>query len=534
MSRYTTSHTLVLLLWLAPAFLAAQETAPTPPPDDASATDSAAPAAPSTEDTAALPESTDADSGEVNPSGSEAFDAATPPSNAEEEALFGDPPANEPSNETPPLESDLPLGEAEAFGGGDPTRNTQRQLEADLVEADERLQFGGMMYLRADWAINDSNDLADQRISMPGLVELYADTRPSDRLRGFVRTRLNWDPTVTEGETDFLGNSRDNVSVQLDELWLKLDIERAVYVTLGQQHVRWGVSHLWNPIDVLNRSRREPLQPFDTRTGVPLLKLHMPIESLGWNFYVIGMLDEVSSLERAGVAGRAEFVFSTVELGVTSAWRDGIDPKLGLDISAGLWDVDVTSELGLTFDGGRPKIQVTGGLRYGIRYSDEDALYIGAEYFYNEYGEDTTAEALYAAVGASTAEEYVAAVATAVAAGDDVPSPQFFYNGRHYAAFYLALPGPGEWDDTSFLLSTIGNLSDQSFVTRFDFTLRAMTYLSLQLYVQGHYGNQGELRVGPEAVPDDLKSILESLSPDRDFPDNVQILETGLSLRLDL
>lgn len=390
-------------------------------------------------------------------------------------------------------------------------------LEKKLLDlGTDRLQLGGLLYLRFNWNFTNGKDLADHPISMPNLVDLYFDGRPNDRIRGFVRGRLLWNPTIDKADPLVAISGQSDVEVRLDELWLKFDIARFVYITIGQQKVRWGATHFWNPVDVVNRSQREPLSFFDDRSGVPLVKLHIPVESLGWNFYVLGMLDRVTSLDKGGVAGRAEFVFSTIELGLTGAYRDSIDPRVGLDLSAGIWNFDLTAELGLAFDGrfeDNVAVQLAVGLQYTFSVFDDDMFIIGAEVFFNKEGQDQINP-------------------LDLFSGDT----QFFYAGKHYASLFAALPAPGRLDDWTFSLSTIGNLSDRSFVARLDLSVKVMTYLTVQGFVAAHFGKQGELRLGDQAFPEEVRDIARALySPDdptRPIPS--QQLDLGLWLRVDI
>ena len=70
-----------------------------------------------------------------------------------------------------------------------------------------------------------------------------------------------------------------------------------------------------------------------------------------------------------------------------------------------------------------------------------------------------------------------------------------FDKGR-YAAGYLFLLGPGSWNDTSFILSTIANLSDQSLVTRLDVRSQLRTWISVDAAVSYYAGDQGEFHYG--------------------------------------
>jgi hypothetical protein len=407
----------------------------------------------------------------------------------------------------------------------------------------DQLQIGGLMYLRFNLGLTDSDAIADHPLSLPNLVDIYLDARPNDRLRALVRGRLNWNPAIDEdnplaglpGGGDLCGladpassdplaqalaeicGDASQTSMELNELWLKLDIARQLWVTVGLQRVLWGTTRLWNPVDVVNQSQRPVLSPFDPRGGVPMVKLHLPVESLGWNFYLAGLLDRVTSLDQGGVVGRGEFVFSTMELGLVGAYREASDPTVGLDWSAGIWDFDLTGELALRFDerfDDEVAVQSTVGLQYSMAVFDDDFFLVGGEYFYNQLGQDRVD-------------------LLALFSGE----AQFFYAGRHYGALYATLPGPAQLDDWTFTFSGVGNLSDKSFILRFDLAVKVLTYLTVQAFVVGHLGEQGELRLGDELWPAGVPRQL----PDPNNPGQflslsmpTQVVDLGLWLSLDL
>jgi len=385
---------------------------------------------------------------------------------------------------------------------------------------EDRLEIGGMLYMRFDASFTDSLNVEDHGIAAPTLLDLYLDARPNDRLRAFARGRLRWDPTVITGATDWTGSPQESVETMLDELWLKFDLGRTVFVTLGQAHVRWGATRIWNPVDVINTQRKEPLTPFDERTGIPLLKLHLPIESLGWNFMALALLDEVDTFDDIGAALRAEFVFSTVELGVTGAFRKTRDPRAGLDLSAGVGDIDVGGEFGVRFGEDRAHWQASASLEYATPILDDDSLIIGAEYFHQPDGYDSLEEAALAPLEGLEEGE--------LPGPDDIPQP--FYTAKHYAALFFLLPSPGNWDYTSFALSSIGNLSDNSFLTRLDVSTRALTWLTVQTYIQGHHGSIGELRPGRRAFGE-VADLIELQGVDLS---RIPVVEFGVYLQMAL
>jgi hypothetical protein len=99
----------------------------------------------------------------------------------------------------------------------------------------------------------------------------------------------------------------------------------------------------------------------------------------------------------------------------------------------------------------------------------------------------------------------------------------FFYLGRHYAAVYISFPAPFSLDLHSFTLSTLGNLSDRSFITRLDYALTLLTHLRFEAFVSGRYGNHtGEFRFGLDSL--DLGGVKISRAP--------AIIDLGVALRL--
>jgi hypothetical protein len=316
-----------------------------------------------------------------------------------------------------------------------------------------------------------------------------------------------------------------------------------VFVTAGKQHVRWGTGHFWSPSDVLHLRYRNPLDVFDARTGTTMIKLHVPIESKGWNFYAYGITESPTatvSLSQIGGAARAEFVLDTAELGFGALVRSHDDPKITADLSIGVGDFDVYGEVALknasdidrvSYNAGaditgiptdapnyvqqvadavypvyrdhgyRP--QAVGGLTYSQKYHDNDTFTVGAEYFYN-------------GLGYANPDAYLGLV---LPHGTDLVEPApFFYLGRHYGSLYVTFPAPFSLDLHTFTLSTLANLSDQSFITRLDYALVLLTHLRFEAFTSVRYGNpEGEFRFG-------TKSVVYSRDP--------AIFDLGIALRL--
>lgn len=475
--------------------------------------------------------------------------------------------------------------EEELFGGPERSPTPSPPVEPSAPAREDALKVGGQLYLRATAIASEDQAPGDWRLASPNLLDVYLDARPNDRVRAFALGRVFYDPTFVPaiptgalptggalagaGLVQPGGATTANPAGVLDQLWIKFDVAHRAFVTAGRQHAKWGVGRFWNPTDYLHPVKRDPLAVFDQRTGTTMVKLDVPWERRGWNFYAVTVLEDVagevprradgtadsSRAGRIGVGGRAELVVGGVELGADALVQGRHRPRFGLDVSTGLWDLDVYGEAALrtTLDtprwraipGTDPALpiweryerhdpvgftpQITAGATYAVKYSDEDSVSLGAEYFFDDGGYDGPRiyPVLLAAAATASTPTFDGAFAGTTApirnpfAGQANPFTPF-YLGRHYGAVFASLPRPGSWNDTTFTLTVLGNLSDQSFVARLDHSVLVLTYLRVETYVAGHFGNpHGEFRLGL-----DLPSLGIRFPP--------QVLDAGVALRVSL
>jgi hypothetical protein len=423
---------------------------------------------------------------------------------------------------------------------------------SDYQAPENPLQIGGQLYLRAQSTANQGDAPNAWRLSAPSLVDAYFDARPNPRVRAFILGRMSYNaaaapaaganttnsglPTGSMGAfsggspTGFttFNASRGPNSV-LDQMWIRFDIAQRVFVTAGKQHVRWGTGRFWQPTDYLHQLRRNPLDVFDARQGTSMLKLHLPWEERAWNFYAFGVFEDANNatdtLQRVAGAARAEIVIAGAEIGLDALVKRGQKPRFGIDFSTGIWDFDVYADVGIRSgqdfrtvvevtpatqptcltDVNDPnsaiatdplsshyelqplsgvKTQAVGGINWSRKYNDNDVFTIGAEYFYNQPG--IADPRLYPGLLFNTSQTSML---------------NFFYIGRHYASLFASFPAPYSWNYTTFTLSTLGNLSDKSFISRLDYSVTLLTHLTLEAFVGVHYGNRsGEFR-GGFAIP---------------------------------
>ncbi len=441
-----------------------------------------------------------------------------------DEAMFGEEAAAD-EEEKPAKSSDNPLDEPVRSAGA---------IRDLLQDADDPLTIGGTLSLRFQYTWADEFTDDEHILNSPNVVYLFLDARPSERLRAFVRGRLGYDPTLQDG-LSATGLPADALTVTLDQLWLKADIARVVYITIGRQPIRWGSNRFWNPTDVLNQQRRDPLAFYDERVGPTLLKLHFPVESLGWNFYALAGMDDVKHPDQIIGALRGEFLVGPIEASLSASYGKERPLRLGVDLSAGIWLLDLRMEASFAYDDERPRYlgqfdlatfditkdktpteqdlsdrwraQLAAGAEIQIMYTDQDYMLIGVEYFSNPHGYDD-------------ADLYDWLLVQS-AGGESAFTP--FYLGQHYLAAYIMFPSPGTWDDTNIALSGLGNLSDLTGLIRLNWQVRVLTYLDLAFFAAARLGDRGEFHYGVTVpagipgVPDDYKDGFSIYAPRLEF-----------------
>ena len=376
----------------------------------------------------------------------------------------------------------------------------------DLSVEQIRLVMGGRAYLAIQYRALQDILWTQQALTSPSLLDLFWDARPTDRVRAFVSGRLDFDFSVADLQNLPTLFPRQQTRLRLDQIWLKFDLDRSVFLTFGKQRIRWGSGRVWNPTDFLNAQILNPLDVFDRRLGVTLAKIHVPIESNGSNLYFILTLDSANLLARAGYAARIELLLFNTEVAGSVALQPERPLRFGLDVSSGIGAFDLHSELAFRFgdqrpfftstenpdeiDGGewvqarRPDVWYTQaliGAETSWVYAEDAFATFGIEYFWNQLGYPSPA--LYGLLFSSGAF-------------------QPLYLGEHYLSGYVVLPSPGPFDNLNLVVTTLTNLSDGSWLSRGDAALRLLRVITLNTWLVLHYGRLGEFRL-PIEIPAD-------------------------------
>ncbi len=432
---------------------------------------------------------------------------------------------------------------------------------SDYVAPENPLQIGGQLYLRAQSTASAHQNPDQWSLTAPSLLDLYLDARPNPRVRGFVLGRMAFNPTrpnqTTTIDTSAMGSGAlpgsgfstfstgRGPTTLLDQMWIRFDILSKVFLTAGKQHVRFGTGRFWQPTDYLHPVKRNPLDVFDARGGETMIKLNIPWEDQGWNFYAFGIVEDpnndTQTLGKVAGAARVEAVLAGIELGADIFAHKGDCPRYGLDFSTGIWDFDVYGDVGIRPGGDffhyDPTLnavgvytgyetQAVGGINYSRKYNDNDAWTAGFEYFYNHPGY-TGGSATYDKAAAYSAQNFTQFPAP-YTNNPFAPFP-FFYLGRQYAALFASFPAPYSWNYTTFTFSTLGNLSDKSFISRIDYSVTVLTHLSVEAFAGVHYGNVGgEFRF---QLPSSFSGLLGS-APGASTLSTYPIVDLGAALRI--
>ncbi len=346
-------------------------------------------------------------------------------------------------------------------------------FEEDTIE-DNGLDIGGSISSEFDYNILKAS-FSDFTLYNPNTAMIYLDRRLKNLVRGFIRGKMIFDPTLTE--SDFSYSS--GLKLSLEELWIKFNIANTLFFTLGKQKIRWGASAFWNPTDTLNTIRRDPFETEDDREGVTILKTHIPLGTA--NLYAIGLFNDAHNVDEIGYAGRIEVPISTFEFSLSATGAKGCNPIFGFDFSGGIGDIDLYSEFAFFRGDSIPEsykeenkffLSMSCGISYELEYSSEDTVTFCLEYYYN---------------------------GKVYSDGEYAYEP---YNlSKHYGMFMISIPQPGGWNDLSFMIFNLGNFTDLTFITRPGITITAIQDLIIDFNVGFHYGRAGgELTIGDQLV----------------------------------
>lgn len=380
----------------------------------------------------------------------------------------------------------------------------------------EQLTLGGRLELQSSLLKQKSQSVGDSLFSQATTAELYLDSRPTDDLRGFIK-----------GAITNTGGTQKTSGGVLYESWIKWGGHGSVFTTLGKQKLKWGSATFWNPTDFFAVTAKDPFADYDVRPGANLLKIHVPFEKSGHNFYVLANFDDSSRINGSKSAARAELNYGlgnfSGEVALTFAGGRNLPRQWGLDLNTALGPIDIIVESALTHksqndffrvatsSNGTKTIltesrtnevigQVVAGLRYDVKYSESDSANVTVEYFWNDFG---TSNPVIEAISLLRGQ-----------------SQRLYLSNRYWAASVF-LPQPGEWNDTSLLFSGLWNLADKSWLARASWNEKINVKSNVNFAI-ARFGGLGEFTGG---IPTSISSQLKNPALDPAFSERLKVFE---------
>ncbi|GAB1482907.1 hypothetical protein MASR2M78_17230 [Treponema sp.] len=284
----------------------------------------------------------------------------------------------------------------------------------------------------------------------------------------------------------------------LSELHYSFDIDKKVFIRLGNQLIAWGPSRIWTPVDFINLEKADAFSEIDARQGKPALRIHVPFRSS--NIFLFTDFSEMSDngsvgdpVERAKLGGRFDFTGGDFEFGASAYGGKESQVRFGLDASGRL--------LGMT---------VYGEGAYAPNYDDYSASFLASLGFSRSLGElkrwTLSSETFYNSRGKSL-KKYDAISYQALDADKKTP----LYQGELYT--YLALSADKLFSDyLSTTASALANFSELSYNIKLAESIslpRAVPFTVSLNYYGGPKNTEFTRFAGDGAVSLSLTSRLE-------------------------
>jgi len=401
-------------------------------------------------------------------------------------------------------------------------------LSSSLEEQDDRLDIGGKLFFSTLLLSGNEADVGESNFNNNATVNIYFDAPLADDVRFFYQQKISHS---IEGNDSLitLFLSQFSESSDIDQLWLKFSLKDQYYFTLGRQPTKLGSGLVWQPTDFLNADQFNPLDIFDQRLGVNLIKLQVPFSEVGINLYVIAQLNEVDVLDDIGALFRMEYLTRSGEYALTLNTQQKKASRFGFDFSKGIKILDFTLSAAFIHNDPTPFFegdfslegnlieeiqnapgsidrsdqwfrQVSSGFLYSRSVFETRSLLINGEVFYNQAGYENSDLLTYSIVNSlipianfqNNPQNDTENSAQNNTASNASFNPLYF--SKYYAALGFTLMGLGADKDQTMTVLAINNLDDQTGVLQLLYNAQPFRDLSLSASMGWFYGGEGTFR----------------------------------------
>jgi len=188
------------------------------------------------------------------------------------------------------------------------------------------------------------------------------------------------------------------VELKLSEFHLSFDINKTVFIRIGNQLLSWGASYFWSPGDFINRQKNQlsALSAVDTRSGKPGIRIHIPFEKSNLFFFtdfsMVTANGNINSLiENIAQAWRFDATIANVNVGTIGYVSANKPLHIGLDATGNVLTADVYGELALTFNNDSEKTAPAFSAGFSKVFGEEKTWTFRSEVYYNDTGFGDTA-----------------------------------------------------------------------------------------------------------------------------------------------
>jgi hypothetical protein len=419
------------------------------------------------------------------------------------------------------------MNEDELFGKEETVKAKESVVDDQINKTVDRNQvsFNGfinarMMYdMNRDWMSGTGASLQYNTFT-PYLQGNFAlDARLTGGYKGYINFSANYYPNGTSQSmqlqtynpaTMSLGASQlyfqnTTTSLGINEIFIDLNIAKAVYFRVGKQNLVWGTGLLWVPTDLINIDKKNILDPSQVRQGTYGLKMTIPFGTRA-NWYTYIKLDPDQNVTQFTMANKFELLLGVTELALSAVINQFKVPVFGFNFTTRLFTLDFRGEITLSYgdDYTRkvnldalsntnttlptyylynqlvPKISVGFGRSFEL-FSVPNNFRFDVEFFYNYAGYNNNSKVFGRTMNFMTQNISV----NQMFASSSAYTP--YYYGMYYLGLFLSLAQVGT-SDLSMGLNYIINLSDYSSVLAYSINYMLHYNLTLSLLINGYFG----------------------------------------------
>jgi len=385
--------------------------------------------------------------------------------------------------------------EEDLFGAGTavvtPAPPAPADTSSGLLRTDT-VKIGGSFFFEPGLTETLESSPAYPTPLVSSYADLFADARPKDDFRFFVKGRLSYPYTQTDSFT-------------LREAFADFQPATDWYVRAGKQTANWGLGYYFSPGNLLDFTPINPEDPTAERTGPLALRVQKP-----WgkdNYYLYLLLDDAYSGGPVGIAPKAEWVVGSTELVLGGVYKQNAPWALTGGASFPLAALDVFVEGALrgnetknfvvphgplvTVENRSDQVFPQGTVGFSWVQDDPEGRYtltLRTQYYYNSEGYDTS----------SVFIDHPSQIAMLIQQGK-LGYSDLWQWGTHHGAATVMVSNILR-SDIGVALFWIGNLGDGSGKTSVTTTWDRLKYLTLSLSYGYLYGTQGSEYYPPSAL----------------------------------